>query len=203
MMDSIMTLKDHSGLKYVHGSRIPGQSKDKVFVFKMSINLPGSVVDLVKSMQVGRIIVNSYVIFDHVKRLKDWTTIACHVYDNKYCKVLTIAYCEMQSKDGVAQTLFWKNLKSDMLENELSKLNFKSFMADSAHANWNTIKKIYGVGDPSLPMVGHECTCVFPWSQSLNKVTKNGGDHTPLRFITTCDKNLLPNVICHRQFFKL
>jgi hypothetical protein len=28
-MDSIMALKDHSGFKYVHGSRFPGQSKDK------------------------------------------------------------------------------------------------------------------------------------------------------------------------------
>ena len=29
------------------------------------------------------------------------------------------------------------------------------------------------------------------------------GDHTPLRFITTCDKNLLPYIICHRWSFKL
>ena len=24
---------------------------------------------------------NSWIMFDHVKRLKDWTTLACHVYD--------------------------------------------------------------------------------------------------------------------------
>ena len=35
MMNGIMALKDHSGFKYVHDSRFPGQSKDKVFVFKM------------------------------------------------------------------------------------------------------------------------------------------------------------------------
>jgi hypothetical protein len=33
-MDSIMTLKDYSSFKYVHASRFPGQSKDKVFVFQ-------------------------------------------------------------------------------------------------------------------------------------------------------------------------
>ena len=33
-MDSIMALKDHSRFKYVHDSRFPGQSKDKVFVSK-------------------------------------------------------------------------------------------------------------------------------------------------------------------------
>ena len=30
----------------------------------------------------------------------------CHVYDNKYCKVLTIAYCGLHSEDGATQTLF-------------------------------------------------------------------------------------------------
>ena len=35
MMDSIMVLKHHSGLKYIHGSRFRGQSEDKVFVFKV------------------------------------------------------------------------------------------------------------------------------------------------------------------------
>ena len=36
MMDCIMALKDHSGFKYVHDSRFPEQSKDKIFVFRMS-----------------------------------------------------------------------------------------------------------------------------------------------------------------------
>jgi hypothetical protein len=52
-MDSIMALKDHSAFKFVHGSRFPGQSKDKVFVFKMFVDLLGSGVELVKRMQVG------------------------------------------------------------------------------------------------------------------------------------------------------
>ena len=51
-MGSIMAPKDHSGFKYVHYSRFPGQSKYKVFVFKMSVHLPGSGVDLVKCVQV-------------------------------------------------------------------------------------------------------------------------------------------------------
>src|ERR1700737_2135863 len=110
--------------------------------------------------------------FDHVKCLKGWTTLVCHVYDSKYCKVLTIACCDMQSEDGVAQTFFWKNLNSVMSENGVSKVNFKGFMADSAQANWNAVRKIYGVGDPSLPMVGRERTCLFHWSQSLDKVTQ-------------------------------
>jgi hypothetical protein len=78
---------------------------------------------------------NSWIMFDHVKCLKDWTTLACHVYNSKYCKVLTIACCDMQSEDGVAQTLFWENLNSVMLENGVSKVNFMGFMANSAQTN--------------------------------------------------------------------
>jgi hypothetical protein len=33
--------------------------------------------------------------FDHVKHVKKWTTMACHVYDFAYCLVMTIAICDM------------------------------------------------------------------------------------------------------------
>ena len=52
-MDSIIIFKDHFAFKFVHGSRFPRQSKDKVFVFKMFVDLPSSSVELVKRMQVG------------------------------------------------------------------------------------------------------------------------------------------------------
>jgi hypothetical protein len=28
---------------------------------------------------------------------------ACHVYDSTYCRVMTIAVCDMQSEDATAQ----------------------------------------------------------------------------------------------------
>ena len=51
-IDSIMALKDHSAFKFVHGSRFPRQSKDKVFILKMFVDLLSSSVELVKKMQV-------------------------------------------------------------------------------------------------------------------------------------------------------
>jgi hypothetical protein len=76
---------------------------------------------------------NSWIMFDHVKRLKDWTTMTCHVYNNPYCKVLTIACCDMQSEDGATQIFFWENLNFVMAENSVPNvLNFKGFMANSA-----------------------------------------------------------------------
>ena len=172
-MNSIMAFKDHSSFKYFHASRFPRQSKDKVFVFKMSIDLPRSGVDLVKRMQEGGDMENSWIMFDHVKRLKDWTTLACHVYDSKYCKVLTITCCDMQYEDDATQTLFWENLNIVMAENEVSTVNFKVLMADNVQANWNAVRKIYGEGDPSVPMVGRARTCLFHWSQKLDKVMQN------------------------------
>ena len=58
-----------------------------------------------------------------------------HVYDSQYCKVLTIACCDMKSEDGTTQTLFWKKMNVVMAENGVSKVNFKGFMADSALTN--------------------------------------------------------------------
>jgi hypothetical protein len=54
----------------------------------------------VKIMQIGGDMENSWSMFDHVKCLCEWTTMACHVYDNTYCKVPTIACCDVQSKNA-------------------------------------------------------------------------------------------------------
>ena len=45
-------------------------------------------------------------------------------------------------------------------------------MADSAQANWNVVRMVYGEGDPTLPMENRERTCLFHWTQSLEKHTK-------------------------------
>lgn len=149
-MDSIMVLKDYLGFKYVHGNKFFGQSKGKVFVFKMSVDLQESGVDLVKRMHVGENMENSWIIFEHVKCLKDCTTLTCHVYHSKHCKVLTIMCCDIQSKDGTTQTLFWKN------SNYVSNVNFKGFMAHNLQSNWIAVRKIYGEGEPTLLMMGCE-----------------------------------------------
>ena len=132
----------------------------------MSIDLSGSGVELVKRMQVKGDMENSWIMFDHVKRVKDWKTIACYVYDSRYCKVLTIVCNDMQFEDGTTQTLFWKNLNIIMAKNGVSKVNFKGSMTDNAQVNWNAVRMIYGDGDPTLSMVVRERTT------SLDKVTQ-------------------------------
>jgi hypothetical protein len=51
--DSINAMKMYTTIEYIHGNVFPGQGKDKVYVFKMLEDGPGSGVDLVKRMQPG------------------------------------------------------------------------------------------------------------------------------------------------------
>lgn len=75
--------------------------------------------------------------------------IAYHVYDNRYCKVLTIPCCDMQLEDAQTHTLLWENLNAVMLKNGVPKVNSKGFMVDSAHANWIDVRKVYNDCHPT------------------------------------------------------
>jgi hypothetical protein len=137
VMDGIATLRGCSHWSYVQENKFLGQGSDsdKVFVFKMSEVGPGSGVHLVNRMQPGGDLEHAWIMFDHVKRVKNWTTMACHVYDSTYCRVMTIAVCDMQSEDAAAQMVLWKNLNDVMGRHGVPEPKFKGFMADSAQAN--------------------------------------------------------------------
>ena len=175
VMDGIAKLRGVSSWAYVQRNQFPGQGdeKDKVFVFKMSEVGPGSGVDLVRRMQPGGDLENAWIMSDHVKRVKGWTTMAAHVYDMVYQRIMTIACCDFQSEDKDAQVLFWHNLNHVMARHSIPHPNFKGFMADSAQANWNAVRIVYGSGDPKVMMEGRERTCFFHWKQSLEKHTRS------------------------------
>ena len=87
---------------------------------------------------------------------------ACHVYDSAYYRVITIAVCDMQSEDAAAaQMVLWKNLNDVMARHGVPSPKFKGFATDSAQANWNVVKVIYGSGDATIPMKDRERTCLF------------------------------------------
>jgi hypothetical protein len=174
VMDGIATLRGCSHWAYVQENKFLGQGSDsdKVFVFKMSEVGPGSGMHLVKRMQPGGDLENAWIMFDYVKRVKLWTTMACHVYDSTYCRVMTIAVCDMQSEDAAAQMVLWKNLNDVLARHGDLEPKFKGFMADSAQANWNAVRVIYNSGDATIPMKDQERTCLFHWAQSLEKHTK-------------------------------
>jgi hypothetical protein len=88
----------------VQENKFRGQGKllEKLYVFKMFEVGPGSGVDFVRRMQPHGDLQDIWVMFDHVKRVKGWTTMAFHVYDLAYCWVMTIAVCDMKSEDVTA-----------------------------------------------------------------------------------------------------
>jgi hypothetical protein len=85
---------------------------------------------------------------------------------------MTIAIFDMQSEDAAAQSILWKNLNVVLARHGVPKPKFKGFMADSAQANWNTIRVIYGSRNTAIPMKDQERTCLFHWTQSLEEHTK-------------------------------
>jgi hypothetical protein len=69
------------------------------------------------------------MMFDQAKHIQAWTTMACHVYDAAFCKVRTIAICNMQLEVMEVQCIMWKKLNKVMEKNGVEKPNFKGFMA--------------------------------------------------------------------------
>lgn len=97
---------------------------------------------------------------------------ACHVYNNKLCKVLTIPCSIVPLEDAQTQTICWENLYVIMLENGVANVNFKGFMVDNTHAKQLSVRKIYGDSDPYVSMEGRQHTCLFHCFTNLDKITQ-------------------------------
>ncbi len=109
-IDNILKLKRRNKYDYIQESVFHGQGSPKVYLFKMSTFRLVSGVDLVKQMQPRGDLANTWIVFDHVKCVQAWTTMACHVYDTTYCHVMTIVVCDMQFEDVDSQCFMWFSL---------------------------------------------------------------------------------------------
>lgn len=87
-IEGLLLLKKNSMYEFFHGSRFPGQGVrgERCFVFKMSTKGPASGVDLVNRMRRDGSgdLRTSWIQFDHTRRVAEWSTMACHVYDPRY-----------------------------------------------------------------------------------------------------------------------
>ena len=173
-IDNILKLKKTSTYDYIHDSRFPGQGSldDIVYLFKMSTVGAGSGVDLVQRMQLSGDLELAWIMFDHVKRVVGWTLLGAHVYDPVFCKVMTICVCDMMCKMADAQEQMWLSMIDLLNWHGVENVNFKGFMANSAQANFNVVRKIFGSEDRNIPMEGKERTCQFHWSMALDHHTR-------------------------------
>ncbi len=86
--------------------------------------------------------------------------------------IVSVDHSGLWYEDIEVQRFMWTKLNETMLKHMFPKPNFKGFMVDSAQANWNMVRIVYGLGEPSIGMVDKEHTCLFHWTQSLDKHTK-------------------------------
>ena len=110
--------------------------------------------------------------FDHVKRINRWTILGVHIYDPIHCKVMTICVCDMKSESLEHQKQMWRSMLAIMEKHGILNVNFYGFMADSAQANFNAVREIFGSRDKSQPMENKERTCLFHWTMTLDRHTK-------------------------------
>jgi hypothetical protein len=82
-------------------------------------------------MQPNDDLQSAWMMFDHVKQIQGWMTMASHVYDPIYCKVMTITIRDMQSKNKEAPCILWKKLNA-VVENK--KVKYAHFQG--VHGGW-------------------------------------------------------------------
>jgi len=128
--------------------------------------------DFIQQMQLGDELQNAWMMFDHIKHVQGWTTMAYHVFDPFYCKVMTITIYDMQYEDTEAQCILWKKLNAFVERKGLGTLAFKGFMANSAQANWNVICIVYGTRNLIVKMVDKKQTYFFHRTEPLDRHTK-------------------------------
>jgi hypothetical protein len=60
-------------------------------------------------MQPNDDLQNVWMMFDHVKQIQGWMTMAFHVYDPVYYKIMTIMVHDMQSKNKEVNAFYGRN----------------------------------------------------------------------------------------------
>ncbi len=79
-IDNILQLKSKNRYDYIQECCFPQQVHgQKVFIFKMSINDVENGVSFITQMQPTGDLQYVWIMFDHVKCVAGWTTMACHV----------------------------------------------------------------------------------------------------------------------------
>ena len=73
--------------------------------------------------------------------------------------MVTICVCDMKSKMAEHQKQMWRSLLMVMEKHGVKNVNFAGFMAESAQANFNAVREIFGSGNKNKSMKDKERTC--------------------------------------------
>jgi hypothetical protein len=173
-LEMVLELRKQTVFPFVQSILFLGQNvgtTEQPHIFKMSTKGPGSTVDLVRRLQKGGDLENSWIMSDVMHRCLDnkWCTMSAHVYDHVYRGLCTIFVCELVSKDSAALQTAWKVMRRVCAENGLPNVEFCGFMADNAAAGWNAIRNEFWGGKVNSH---RERSDAFHWAQSVERVQK-------------------------------
>jgi hypothetical protein len=97
----------------------------------MCVDRVASRFDLVRRMQSDDNLQNAWMMFNHVKCVQGWT-MACHISNSVYCKVMMIVVCDMQFENMEVHCILWRKLNVVVEKKGLGTPTFKGFMANGA-----------------------------------------------------------------------
>jgi hypothetical protein len=182
--------------------------KDKYFIYKIndrSLNgLPSFVFK--SSMHMGKLAMDmdrdgsgvlkdefAFVDAKHDRR-RGFKSVTLWTYHPVMRKLLRLAVMEVEEENGENLTQFW-NLLNEMLQ-EISgitdyKFNPCGFVADEHHANWTSIRDVFGVGAIERVM-----SCEFHFKQSVQRHAKYLKQSLAHEFICMTEKMLTAVTIC-------
>ena len=81
-IDNILKLKKASTYDYIQDNRFPRQRNiiDIIYFFKMFTVEVGSNVNLIHKMQLEGNLQFSWIMFNYMKRMFEWTLLTAHIY---------------------------------------------------------------------------------------------------------------------------
>jgi hypothetical protein len=94
---------------------------------------------------------NTWIMFEHVKCVASSITMACHMYDPTYYKMMTIVICDLQYEDTKIQQIMWTKLNEMLLKHGFPNSNFKDscMIAHKPIQTWSKLLIVWGT-----PMLG-------------------------------------------------
>jgi hypothetical protein len=77
------------------------------------------------------------------------------------------------------QCIMWKKFNEVMTKNSIEEQTSKALnILDSAQANWNAIRIVYGSGNPNVPMENQECIASYTGLHRCNNTHRRTSSPT-------------------------
>ncbi|KAL3687524.1 hypothetical protein R1sor_013833 [Riccia sorocarpa] len=129
----------------------------------MSLDGPGSDLDLLIRMRPGGDLYGTWVLFDVTWRVtkNEWKTFAVHVYDHNLRALATIFICELKGENHKCLEAAWRCMIDVIKENGEEPVTPYGFMADMAEVEWIVVRNVFWGGKANPEKIKASSTDIF------------------------------------------